>query len=52
MGWFTKSKPAAEEKRREKAAEQERQRKHRKLFEDYANDLPKPGPNGIIPRRK
>ena len=42
-----------EEKRREKAAEQERQRKHRKLFEDYANDLPKPGPDGIVhvPRR-
>ena len=34
------------------AEEAERQRKHRKLFEDYANDLPKPGPDAIIPRRK
>ena len=41
-----------EEKRREKAEEAERKRKHRKLFEDYANDLPKPGPDGIIPRTK
>ena len=38
-----------EEKRREKAEEAERQRKHRKLFSDYANDLPKPGPDGIVP---
>ena len=37
-----------EEKRRQKAEEAERQSKHRKLFEDYAADLPKPGPDGIV----
>ena len=42
-----------EDKRRQKAAEQERQREHLKAMRDYANSLPKPGPDGIVhvPRR-
>lgn len=32
--------------------EVERRRKHRKAFEDFAADLPKPGPDGLIPRRR
>ena len=31
-------------------AEMERRRKHRKAFEDFADDLPKPGADGLIPR--
>ena len=51
MGWFTRKQPNAKEPK-PTAEEIERRRKHLKAMQDFADGLPKPGPDGIVPRRK